>query len=85
MTVRWTIERVVNSAQESETVAWSTFAARKAMLAEMAVLGLTVAPSLRTLADEQSSFWFVRDPDAPARTYVRVVAERIDQPEGIVP
>ncbi len=78
MAIRWTIQRIVNSTQESETVAWSTIAARKVMLIEMTALGLTIAPSLRTLADEQSSFWFVRHPDAPDKTYVRVVAEHVE-------
>ncbi len=78
--IRWTIQRIVNSGQEAEAVVWSTLAARKAMLVEMAVLGLTIAPSLRTLADEQSSFWFIRRPDAPDKTYVRVVAEHAEPP-----
>ncbi len=82
--IRWTIQRIVDSAQHAETIVWSTLAARKAMLTEMAALGLTIAPSLRTLADEQSSFWFVRHPDTPDKTYVRVVAEYAE-PVGLNP
>ncbi len=80
--IRWTIQRIVNSGQHAETIAWTTLAARKVMLTEMAVLGLTIAPSLRTLSGEQSSFYFVRDPADPDHNYVRVVAEHAE-PSGL--
>ncbi len=78
--IRWTIQRFVNSGQEAETIVWATLAARKVMLVEMAALGQTIAPSLRTLADEQISFYFVRDPADPDHNYVRVVAEHAEPP-----
>jgi hypothetical protein len=75
--IRWTIERVVDSVQESETIVATTLAAGKAMRAEMAALGVINPPSLRTLAAEAHSVYFVRHPDAPDRNYVRVVAEKL--------
>jgi hypothetical protein len=79
MSTHWTIERIVDSAPAAAPrFALTTTAARKIMLEEMANLGITTAPpSLRALAYEESAFYFVRHPDAPDRTYVRVVAERI--------
>jgi hypothetical protein len=79
MSTHWTIERIVNSAlAAAPKVALTTLAARKIMLAEMANLGITTAPpSLRALAHEEYSFYYVRHPDAPNRTYVYIVAKRI--------
>jgi hypothetical protein len=79
MSTHWTIERTVDSAlAAAPRFAMTTIAARKIMLAEMANLGITTAPpSLRALASEESAFYFVRHPDEPNRTYVRVVAMRI--------
>jgi hypothetical protein len=78
MTTRWTIERYVNSAPTSTPrLETTTTAARKTMIAEMAHLGLTVAPSLRALASEESAFYFVRHPADPDHTYVRIVAARV--------
>jgi hypothetical protein len=78
MTTRWAIERYVNSAPVSTPrLATTTLAARKAMIAGMANLGITtVPPSLRALASEESAFYFVRHPDDPDHTYVRIVAAR---------
>jgi hypothetical protein len=79
MSTHWTIERIVDSAPAAAPrFALTTLGARKIMLEEMANLGMTTAPpSLRALAYEEYSFYYVRHPDAPNRTYVYIVAKRI--------